>query len=82
MPGQNEVLWLNFVCCRNQATDLRNLHKQYIILAVEEKQNLHTVLLLFNLLFSFKCENIFYWHLFHCKGDHDSFIFHKEAEQL
>lgn len=82
MPGQNEVLWLNFVCSRNQATDLRNLHKWCIALAVEKKQNPHTILFLLNLLFSSKCENIFYWHLFHFKGDHDSFVFLKEAEQL
>lgn len=30
VPGQNEVLWLNFMCSRNQAPDLRNLHKLYI----------------------------------------------------
>lgn len=52
VPGQNEVLWLNFVCSRNQATDLRNLHKWCIILAVEERQNPHTILFLFHLLFS------------------------------
>lgn len=52
------------------------------ILPVEEKQNLHTILFLFNLLFIFKCENIIYLHLFHYKGVHDSFTFHKEAEKL
>lgn len=53
-----------------------------IILAVEEEQNFPKILFLINLLFIFKCENIFYWRIFDLKGVHDSFIFPKEAEHL
>lgn len=57
-PGQNEVLWLNCVCTSNQVIDLRNLHKWYLVLAVEEDHNFHEILFLIHLFFIFKCENI------------------------
>lgn len=82
VQGQNEVLWLNCVGNSNQATNLRSLHKWHLILAVEEEQNFPRILFLINLLFIFKCENIFYLHIFDLKSVRDSYIFHKEAEQL
>lgn len=82
VPGQNEVLWLNFVCSSNQATNLRRLHKWYLVWAVEEDQNFYEILFLIHLLFIFKSENTFNWQVFDFKSVYDSFIFNKEAEQL